>query len=134
MGAARGGAGLVRLCVPAALHPLLAVKCTEVMAHGLPDQGAGVIGEAAVAALEELHLPHSDAVVVGPGLGRDPAPAAAVSALFERLSLPGGVDADGLNIAAERGVRWPSPGSPLLGLTPHPAEIGRRAGVSPQEV
>ncbi len=133
MGAARGGAGRVRLCVPQSLFPIVAVKCTEVMAHGLPDGGAGTVGEDSVAVLERDHLPAADVLVAGCGLGQAPRTVTAVAALLERLPCPTVVDADGLNVAALRGVDWRRSGQPLV-LTPHPAEMGRLLGTSAAEV
>ncbi|TMC49045.1 MAG: NAD(P)H-hydrate dehydratase [Chloroflexi bacterium] len=128
MGAARGGAGLVRLCVPQTLHPIVAVKCTEVMAHGLPDDDeAGVIGPHALEVLRRDHLPAADVLVVGPGLGRAGITERAVKTLLESLTCPTVVDADGLNIAAAHGVDWRRSGQPVV-ITPHPAEMARLAG------
>jgi hydroxyethylthiazole kinase-like uncharacterized protein yjeF len=128
MGAARGGAGLVDLAVPRELHPLLAVKCTEVMAHGLPDGGAGVLNMDGIDTLQESLLSRADALVVGPGLGRDPATGQALVALLQQLPCPVVVDADGLNLAAELKPDWRAVGQPVI-LTPHPAEMGRLAAM-----
>ncbi len=133
MGAARGGAGRVHLCVPQSLFAIIAVKCTEVMTHGLPDGGAGTVGEDLVAALERDHLPSADVLVAGPGLGQAPRTVSAIAALLERLPCPTVVDADGLNIAAARRIDWRRSGQPVV-LTPHPAEMGRLCGTSAREV
>ena len=133
MGAARGGAGRIRLCVPQTLFPIVAVKCTEVMANGLPDGGSGTVGEDSVVALERDHLPASDVLVAGPGLGQAPRTVGAVAALLERLPCPTVVDADGLNIAAQRRVDWRRSGQPVV-LTPHPAEMARLTGTSVRDV
>ena len=127
MGAARGGAGLVRLCVPAELLPIVAVKCTEVMAHGLPDEGSGVLTGSAVPVLRTQHLGHARALVLGPGLGRDPRTVEAVGALLEQLPCSLVVDADGLNIGAALGLDWRAAGAPVV-LTPHPGEMARLVG------
>jgi len=133
MGAARGGAGLIRVCVPHAIYPVLATKCVEVMAHPLPDGGRGSFGMDSLDELRREHLPRADALVVGPGLGQAPQTAEAVVALLQLLPCPTVVDADGLNIAAARGVDWRRSGQPLV-LTPHPAEMGRLAGVETRQV
>jgi NAD(P)H-hydrate epimerase len=126
MGAARGGAGLVRLCVPNELLSALAVKCTEVMAHPLPDGGTGAVGEEAVEALLRDHLPRASALVVGPGLGRALRTEAAMAVLLARLTCPTVLDADALNIIAARSLRVGASRQPLV-VTPHPAEMGRLA-------
>jgi hydroxyethylthiazole kinase-like uncharacterized protein yjeF len=132
MGAARGGAGLVRLCVPAQLHPALTVKCTEVMPHALPDGGLGITGEEAIEALLRDHLPHADALVVGPGLGQAEATRSAMAALLPRLACPTVIDADGLNLIAS-GLALHPGGVPVV-VTPHPAEMGRLAGIATSAV
>ena len=128
MGAARGGAGLVRLCVPASLHPAMVARCVEVMPQALPDDGRGVLGPAAAEALVSSHLVGARALVVGPGLGRDPATGIALARLLAALPCPAVVDADALNLAAGAGLAWPASGPPVV-LTPHPAEMGRLAGI-----
>ncbi len=132
-GAARAGAGLVRVCVPAGAYPIVAAQCVEVMAHPLGAPGTPGLDAQGVADLLERHLPAADAAVVGPGLGRASATEAALLDLLPRLAVPTVVDADGLNIAAAHGFDWSSCPVPLV-LTPHPAEMGRLAGVATREV
>ena len=128
MGAARGGAGLVRACVPASLHPVMAVKFTEVMPHGLPDDATGVIGDPAIEVLVRDHLPAAAALVAGPGLGRAPATGAALERLLGEVSCPTVLDADGLNLVAASGLHPGRARGPVV-VTPHPAEMGRLAGI-----
>ncbi|HZS15414.1 MAG TPA: NAD(P)H-hydrate dehydratase [Candidatus Dormibacteraeota bacterium] len=128
MGAARGGAGLIRVCVPAAVYPVLAARCVEVMAHPLPDGGRGTFGADSLDEVRREHMPRATTMVIGPGLGQREDTQAAVAELLESLTCPAVVDADGLNIAALRGVDWRRSGQPVV-LTPHPAEMGRLAGV-----
>lgn len=133
MGAARGGAGLIRLCVPQAIYTVLATKCTEVMANPLPDGGRGNVGMDSLDELRRAHLPRSDSLVVGPGLGQAEPTADAVASLLESLPCPTVVDADGLNIAAARGVDWRRSEQTVV-VTPHPAEMGRLAGLGTKAV
>ena len=132
-GAARAGAGLVRVCVPAGAYPVVAAQCLELMAHPLGADGATGLDAAGVATLRETHLPVADAAVIGPGLGRAPATETALIELLTGLAVPAVVDADALNIAAARGFDWRSCPAPLV-LTPHPAEMGRLAGLTTPEV
>ncbi|HET9050835.1 MAG TPA: NAD(P)H-hydrate dehydratase [Candidatus Dormibacteraeota bacterium] len=127
MGAARTGAGRIRLCVPAALHPAMVVKCVEVMPHALPDGGRGVLGGDATEQLRSSHLPAAQALVVGPGIGLDPATGEALVALLDGLPCPVVVDADGLTLAAREGLEWRRAGAPVV-VTPHPAEMARLLG------
>ena len=132
MGAARGGAGLVEVCVPEAIHSIVAVGCLEVMPTALPDAGTGTLRAEGVTALRE-RLRSADALVIGPGLGRSPDTVAAVLDILTALPCPAVVDADALNIAAEAGFDWHRCGQPVV-LTPHPAEMGRLAGITTDAV
>ncbi|MGA2283180.1 MAG: NAD(P)H-hydrate dehydratase [Candidatus Dormibacteria bacterium] len=128
-GAARAGAGLVRVCVPAGVYPVVAAQCLELMAHPIGAPGARGLDAAGVAVLRHSHLPAADAVVVGPGLGRAPATESALLELLTGLTVPAVVDADALNIAAAAGFDWRSCPAPVV-LTPHPAEMARLAGLT----
>jgi NAD(P)H-hydrate epimerase len=133
LGAARAGAGLVRVCVPAGVYPVVAGRCLEVMAHPVGEAGAAGLDATAVATLRQDHLPVATSVVIGPGLGRARTTEAALPELLRGLSVPAVVDADGLNIAAAAGFDWRSCSAPLV-LTPHPAEMARLAGLTTREV
>jgi hydroxyethylthiazole kinase-like uncharacterized protein yjeF len=133
MGAARGGAGLIRACVPQAIYPVLATKCVEVMAHPLPDGGRGSFGDDSLDEVRREHMPRADAMVVGPGLGQRDETQRAVAELLQTLTCPAVVDADGLNIATVQPVDWRRSGQPIV-LTPHPAEMGRLAGTDAKDV
>ena len=126
-GAARGGAGRVRLGVPASLHPLVAPSCLEVMAHPLPDDGDGVLVPAAVPVVRDRLLAGADVLVVGPGLGLDARTGAALAELVATSPCALVVDADGLTLGARLGFEWTAAGRPVV-LTPHPAEMARLLG------
>jgi hydroxyethylthiazole kinase-like uncharacterized protein yjeF len=122
--AARIGAGTVRLNVARALYPILAVKCTEVMAAPIDEAAPGVLGgEAATAVLLE-QVAHSRVALIGPGLGQDPRTQELVARLVEASRHPALIDADGLNaLAADRSrLRYLRDDHVL---TPHPGEMGR---------
>lgn len=111
-GALRGGAGLVRACLPSAtMVPFtVAVPCATTLARtGSP---AAWCRDAA-------------AVVVGPGLGATPVTRKLVRALL-RLPLPIVIDADALNVLAP--LRAPLVCAGAAILTPHPGEAGRLLG------
>ena len=104
MGAARGGAGLVEVCVPESIHAIVAVGCLEIMPTPLPDAGTGVLHPDALPTIRE-RLKGADALVIGPGLGRAPETVSALLDLLVGLPCPAVVDADALNIVAEFGLR-----------------------------
>jgi NAD(P)H-hydrate epimerase len=83
--------------------------------------------------LEEISetLDTIDAVLVGPGLGRDESTVAAVCKFVEELMLPMLIDADGLYALAVKGL-------PVLGVpavfTPHRREFARLAEIIPETI
>jgi ADP-dependent NAD(P)H-hydrate dehydratase / NAD(P)H-hydrate epimerase len=132
MGAARGGAGLVEVCIPEAIHPIVAAGCLEVMPTPLPDAGTGTLHLDAVPTVRE-RLRGADAVVIGPGLGKAPDTVSALLEVLVGLPCPAVVDADALNIVATSGFDWKSSGQTNV-VTPHPAEMGRLAGMTTEAV
>jgi NAD(P)H-hydrate epimerase len=68
-----------------------------------------------------------DAVVVGPGLGRQPSTVRRTRRLIGELKGPAVVDADGLNALADGQRWWQGLGASLV-LTPHPGEFARLSG------
>src|SRR6202162_5205632 len=126
LGAARGGAGLVEVCIPEAIHSIVAAGCLEVMPTPLPDAGTGTLHPDAVPTVRE-RLRGADALVVGPGLGQAPDTVRALLEILVGLACPAVVDADALNIIAASGFDWRSTGQTIV-VTPHPAEMGRLPG------
>lgn len=110
----RAGAGMVRLGVPGSA--LSASPATEAVSVDLPAEGWSTDALAAAG--------RCAAIVVGPGLGRDPTTAAEVRRLVAESPVPVVVDADGLfalGSVADRPVVHRSP----VVLTPHDGEYER---------
>ena len=91
--AARLGAGIVWAALPGAAAQR--ASGTEVITLALDDHGSGGLTIAGANTVLE-HAPRFGAVVVGPGLGRDPAVTAAVRDLIPAVSVPLIVDADAI--------------------------------------
>lgn len=130
--AARAGAGMVRLLVAEGVYPVLAAKCTEVMATPIPEVAPGAAGHSALPAVER-HLGTAAAAVIGPGLGRDSSTWRLMGDLLPRLRVPTVLDADALNALADS----PRLLKRLKGervLTPHPGEMGRLVRKSTADV
>ena len=108
--AIRCGAGLVSVATRSDHAALVTARQPEVMARG-------------VESVEQLLplLDRATVIVIGPGLGRG-AWGQALLARALASSLPTVIDADGLNLLAESGVKDAS--GELL-LTPHPGEAAR---------
>lgn len=131
-GAARAGAGMVRLLVADSIYPVLAAKCTEVMATPVPEVGPGVVGHAGLEAVAR-HFDGAAAALIGPGLGRDRSTVRLLVDLLPRLRSPLVLDADGLNAAAGN-ARLIKRLGPRAVLTPHPGEMARLTGRSVAEI
>jgi NAD(P)H-hydrate epimerase len=125
--ALRGGAGLVRVAVPAEVLPLVAAGNPCYMTAPLPaDEEGRFAGEAADPL---LRLAEGFTVLaVGAGLGRSAALTYLVSAVVERAAVPVVLDADGLNALAGHADRLRGRPAPLV-LTPHPGEFARLVGL-----
>ena len=112
--AVRTGSGLVFLSVPREIWPVLAVKCAEAMPAPVPPFPT---------LLDEMD--RSDAVLIGPGLGRSRACDVRTCHLTARTVAPLVLDADGINAVAEHiDVLEPRRGR-LTVLTPHDGEFLR---------
>ena len=128
MAAARAGAGLVVLAVPASLQALFAGRVAEAVTLGLPETDGEVDVEAALAAISGRE---PTALLVGPGLRAS----AANDRLVRRLlagdgapeDVPMVVDAGALNMLAAGADWWPRAARRLV-LTPHPGEFARLTG------
>jgi len=127
MGAARSGAGIVRLLVAQAIYPILAQKCTEVIVAPVPEISPGVVGHVSMSGVLR-GFAGADAGVVGPGLGRDTSTRRLVEDLLPRIQAPVVLDADGLNLLAEHRAMLPRLSDRMV-LTPHPAEFSRLSGL-----
>jgi len=127
LGALRSGAGLVTAFVPESLVPSFAARAPEAMWVGWPETPDGGL------ALEGLHLieqrlARANALVIGPGMGRERETLAMVEMLVRSAQVPLLLDADALQ-----------PNIVRLGkvqriLTPHAGEFLRVAGgMGPEE-
>src|SRR3989475_12142570 len=130
--AARTGAGLVRLLVADTIYPILAAKCTEVMATPVPEVAPGAVGHAAYDSVLR-QLAAAEAGVVGPGLGRDSSTWRLVVDLALHARCPLVIDADGLNALADSPRSKGKLGKNRV-LTPHPGELSRLTGKTAEAI
>lgn len=119
LGAARSGAGLVTVAIPAGCEPLCAVPASLIVRRVRGD-GAGFLGRAAAVDLRSL-AEGRHALILGPGMG----PAAQgheVLAEVIHCGLPLVVDADALrHLAACPALTLEAQAAMVL--TPHPGEM-----------
>ncbi|MEO8745391.1 MAG: NAD(P)H-hydrate dehydratase [Candidatus Dormiibacterota bacterium] len=125
-GAARTGAGLVKLLVANTIYPILAVKCTEVMATPVQEVAPGAVGHAAFDSIMR-QLAASEVGVIGPGLGRDSSTWRLVVDLAWHAKCPLVIDADGLNALSDSPRSKGKLGKNRV-FTPHPGELARLTG------
>jgi len=152
--AMRTGAGLVTLGIAELLHAPLAAKLTEATFLLLPHHMGALVPEA-VSLLHE-RLDDYEALLLGPGLGRDPLTARFVTRVLglpaseahSRLGFVGAtaesqavarrmppvvIDADALNALADA-QSWELAPQMLAVLTPHPGEMARLLHISTADV
>jgi NAD(P)H-hydrate epimerase len=126
LAAARAGAGLVVLAVPAALQPVIAGRVPELVTLALPEQPAGRGADSLEAtALIEARTP--DALVIGCGMAESEGNRELVLRLISGLGAPAVVDGGALNLLARSG-RWWAASQRECVLTPHPGEFARIMG------
>lgn len=131
--ALRAGGGLVTLCVPSSLQPIIAGRVPELITRGLPEVAAFEV-DAVPAAADVAELPQ-DALLIGPGLK----PGRGSSRLTQSLLASDGpaavVDAGALDALAGLPGWWTRLARPLV-VTPHPGEfarLGREVGIADED-
>jgi NAD(P)H-hydrate epimerase len=102
------------------------------MSEPLPVDGNGRLHPEALARALAL-AEGKDAVVIGPGLGQDPATRELVRAFVAACAAPLVVDADGLNAMDQGAAAFKARRAPTV-LTPHPGEMARLVGAKAGDV
>ena len=123
LGALRGGAGLVMVAVPQGIQPVVAGFRPEVTTLGLPQTRAGALGRAAFDAVRQI-VNDWDAIVLGPGLGRNKSTQELVRSLIRSVSKPLVLDADALFAAIGACDAIKRREAPTV-ITPHEGEAAR---------
>jgi ADP-dependent NAD(P)H-hydrate dehydratase / NAD(P)H-hydrate epimerase len=120
--AARAGAGYVTACVPASLNLIFETRLLEPMTIPLPDADGSLEPGGADTVLQRAG--RSDALVLGPGLGRESGAFELARTLARAAELPLLLDADGLNAHAGNLGSLDKRSAPTV-LTPHAGELAR---------
>jgi ADP-dependent NAD(P)H-hydrate dehydratase / NAD(P)H-hydrate epimerase len=129
--AARAGAGYVTACVPASLNLVFEVRLLEAMTVPLADRDGSLQRSAAGAVLERAG--RSNALVLGPGLGRADGAFELARELAGAAELPLLLDADGLNAHAGALASLAGRQAATV-LTPHAGELARLLEVDSKDV
>ena len=133
MSALKTGAGLVTLAVAESLNSIFEVKLTEVMTAPLPEVKTGIIGgEKAVSQILNL-VDKVDAILIGPGLGREKETIDLVKRIVEVVDKQLILDADALfafngNVEALKNCKQ----IPIL--TPHLGELAALLNTTVEEL
>ncbi len=126
IGAMRAGAGVVRVASAESVVARVAAAVPELTWMSLDEEAPGLIAPGGWRRITAEAAGY-DAVVVGPGLGRQPATLRRTRQLISALEGPVVVDADGLNALAD-GPRWWQGVRAALVLTPHGGEFATLTG------
>jgi hydroxyethylthiazole kinase-like uncharacterized protein yjeF len=129
LGAIRAGVGLACLATPEAVGYRLMGLIPELTAMLLVEEAPGLTAPAGWRQLATEARGYA-ALVVGPGLGRQPATLRRARNFVGELRLPAVVDADGLTALGEVDRWWQPIRAPLV-LTPHVGEFARLLRVVP---
>jgi ADP-dependent NAD(P)H-hydrate dehydratase / NAD(P)H-hydrate epimerase len=129
--AMRAGAGYVTALVPASLNLIFEQRLLEVMSVPLPDDGGTLRAEGASVVLNRAG--RADALVLGPGLGRETGSFELARTVAAAAEIPLLIDADGLNAHADRLSDLAQRPAPTV-MTPHAGELGRLLGCQSSEV
>ncbi len=130
--ALKTGAGLVTVATPKSCLPLVARSMAELMTEPLPETEEGTPAASASEHIRKL-LKGKDALMMGPGISAHPETAEMMLDMLPEIKVPAVIDADGLNIIAERPEVLKSLTQPAV-LTPHPGEFARLCGESTRNV
>jgi NAD(P)H-hydrate epimerase len=130
--AVRAGAGLVTAAVPEPILQTVDLGSIESMSLGLPAGDGGQIAERAADLLLDA-AEGKTALALGPGLGQEPATAAAIRRIVLECPLPLVIDADGVNAFAGRAADLAGRKAETI-LTPHSGELGRLLGISTSQI
>jgi hydroxyethylthiazole kinase-like uncharacterized protein yjeF len=129
--AQRAGAGYVTALVADSLSLVFEQRLLEAMSVALPDDGGALLPRALETILQRTA--GADALVLGPGLGRDPRTQKLIRRLARRAELPLLLDADGLNAhAGKLSELTQRPAATVL--TPHAGELARLLELDGAEV
>jgi ADP-dependent NAD(P)H-hydrate dehydratase len=119
--ALRGGAGRVTVAIPDNCLDVVAALEPCYLTLALPTDGESrIVAEAR----DRLQSHPADCLACGPGLGTGPHIDSLIRWMYQTLTQPMVIDADGLTAMARQHFPWGSSAGPRI-LTPHPGEFRR---------
>ena len=132
MSAYRSGSGLVKVVVPQSLNSIFEIKLTESMTIPVEDQGCGFLRIENKSNIIK-HLEWADAILIGPGLGREKTTGELVKSVLEFSNKTIILDADGLFYFSEK-INFLNNLKSEIILTPHFYEFSRLFNISYEQV
>ena len=130
----RAGAGMVTVGIGESLNEQLAVRLTETLTLPLAQNENGSLNEECIHEIRNNILEKKiDAVVVGPGLGRQHETQKIITELITEIDKPLVIDADGLVAISEQNISFENKKYKPV-LTPHLGEFSRLIGLSIEEI
>jgi hydroxyethylthiazole kinase-like uncharacterized protein yjeF len=130
--AVAGGAGLVTTALPSCINTAFESRCLEAMSVPLRHDTDGSFHPGCGQTLSGL-LDGKDAVAVGPGMTTSKGAMAVLTAVIDCCTIPMVLDADALNLLAERPVLIPEIKGDAV-ITPHPKELSRLTGIAVADI
>ena len=130
--ALRAGTGLVTLALPECLNISFEAGIPEVMTLPLPDTKEGTIDKSALNILIKF-LEGKSALLIGPGITTNPSTSSLIKNLIKKVSCPMLIDADALNIIADKIELLKDKLFPVI-VTPHPGEMARMLNTTSKEI
>jgi len=126
------GAGLVTVGTPRTCLPIVARSMMELMTEPLEETPEGTLSRKALGGILKL-LEGKDGLLLGPGISTHPATSDLVLSLLPRVKVPTILDADALNILAQKPAVLKAVSPPVV-ITPHPGEFARLVKLPTREV
>jgi len=131
LAALRTGCGMVHCASPESVIPILAIKLTEVVLHGIRETKSGTPSLAAAEFLTEKSK-GCQVLCIGPGMSHDEETSRLVRHLVAHSTLPVVLDADGINAFKGNAALLKNHKAPLV-ITPHGGEWARVFGILPPQ-
>ena len=131
-GALRIGTGLVTVAVPQSLNDIMEVKLTEAMTIPVKEGKSRAFGHASLEQVFEI-ISKRDAVVIGPGFGRNEDTITFTLELIRGLTRPAIIDADALFAISTDIDVLKQRAAPII-ITPHPGEMANLLGTTVADV
>jgi NAD(P)H-hydrate epimerase len=131
-GAYKSGAGLVYLCIPKSIYPILGTKLTCTVIHPVDETEEGTFSNTSYNQIIKL-AQRCDVAAIGPGITTHPQTKQLVKELIKNLKIPVVIDADGLNSISDEPDILKDAKTDII-ITPHPGELSRLIKVSIPEI